>query len=177
MKTNFKSFNEAVDDPFYNHKLRMDKGYRPKYKSGMIAIRFLDDEQFGFPPKDDEYPIDYQDIFSTKKDHMSPQNRRFVENFEKKYGIKISDYRSETSDFYIYFNCEPGTEEQKIKEISQDKIIKDIDYVDAREVETKDQLETISRNLLELIDEYGDESTEMSTKKLKDIINRLQKLL
>lgn len=179
METTFDMFlNEINKDPFFSHNIRMKKGYRPKYKSGMIAIRFLDDEQFKFPSKEGEYQIDYQDIFSRKKDQMSLQDRRFVENFEKKYRIKLSNYRSETSDFYIYFTFEPGQDfEEKMREISQDKIVKDVDYVDARGIENKDELEEISRDLLEIVDEYGDESTEQTTMKIKDIISRLQKII
>ena len=33
--------NESDDDPLYSHELRLKKGYKPKYKMGLIAIRFL----------------------------------------------------------------------------------------------------------------------------------------
>jgi hypothetical protein len=173
MKTKFNLF-ESDKDPLYSHNLRMKKGYKPKYKLGLIAVRFQDDEKsFGekYQDVDDgELKINYQELFADNKSD-------FIKHFEEKYDIKMSDYRSGTDDYYFYFKCKTGTEEEKIKEIAKDKIVKVVDYVDARGVENIEKLEEISRDLLEIVDEYGDESTEKMDMKIKNIIKRLQNLL
>jgi hypothetical protein len=179
IKTKFDSFliEEVDSDPFYSHRLRMEKGVRPKYKSGMIAIRFQDDEKISdkkYPEVDEEtgeYRVNYQELFS------NIETNDFVRYFENKYKIKRSNYRSGTSDYFIYFNCRPGEEEEKIKEVAKDKVVKVVDYVDARGIENKDKLEDISRDLLEIVDEYGDENTKAVEGKIRDIIKRLQNLL
>lgn len=174
MKT-YSLFLESDKDPLHAHKVRMKNGYRPKYKSGLIAIRFVDDEKFygkKYQDVDDdgEFKNNYQELFS---DGQSD----FIKHFEEKYGITMSDYRSGTDDYFFYFKCKPGQEEVKMKEVAQDKIVKEIDYVDARGIENLEKLEKISRDFLEIIDEYGERNTEQTDAEIKDIIKRLQDLL
>lgn len=173
MKTKFHLF-EKDDDPFYTHELRMKKGYRPKYRSGLIAIRFIDDEvPFGKKYQEEEeggFKINYHELFAEGKSD-------FIKYFEDKYKIKMSDYRSGTDDYYFYFNCTPGEEKQKIKEVAKDKIVKFVDYVDVREIEGKEQLEEITKDLSEILDYYGEENLEITKDRIEDIIKRLKKLL
>ena len=178
MEIKFNKYYETVD-PFRNHKLRMDKGYRPKYRSGLIAVRFLDDEQFNrnMDFSKTGFPIDFQEIFSVGKSYMGEKERKYIDFFEKKYGIKLSNYRSGTDDFYIYFSCEPGKEKEKMKLLSEDPIIKDIDFVDTRELNATDELEIISRYLNELSEEASEISNEEFKERLSDYIERLKNLL
>lgn len=178
MKTYKTYINEQVEDPFWNHKLRMKKGYRPKYKSGLIAIRFIDDQvpiNAKFKDVDDKgkYRVNYQELFSFDKDHQSD----FVKYFLNKYDLKMSDYRSQSSDYHIYFKCKPGEEQEKMKEVAKDEIVKDVDYVDARGVESIEELESISRVLLELIDEYTDVDDLTMRREIQKIIMRLHELI
>ena len=174
MKT-YSLFLESDKDPFFSHKLRMRNGYRPKYKSGLIAIRFQDDEKpFGKKYKDvddaGDFKINYQELFA---DGQSD----FIEHFEEKYGITLSEYRSGSDDYFFYFKCKPGEEEEKMKEVAKDKIVKVVDYVDARGIENIEKLEDISRDLLEIIDDYSEKGTEQMDAEIKDIIKRLEDLL
>ena len=129
---------ESDDNPFFSHNLRMKKGYKPKYRSGLIAIRFLDDELDDI--KDGEFRVNYQELFADKKHSpafLLPTKGKsdFIKYFEDRYDIKMSDYRSGSDDFYFYFKCKPGTEKEKIEEIAKDKIVKVVDYVDVRGLE------------------------------------------
>lgn len=180
MNMNYLKTYEELD-PFYNHYLRLKKGYKPKYRSGLIGIRFQDDEltkiayRNNFPLE--ELPQNYQNIFSKNKNQMGEVERRFVEFFEKKYNIKLSDYRSGSDDFFIYFKCESGEEENILKRLSDDKIIKDVDFVDVRSLEISEELQDISEELEELSMEFSEISDEEYRKKINSYINRLKKCL
>ena len=74
MKKTFSSFNESDKDPFYSHNLRIEKGYKPRYKSGLIAVRFQDDETPYGKNKDvdeesGEFRINYQEVFNDKNNN------------------------------------------------------------------------------------------------------------
>jgi len=172
----FEQFvNESDDNPFFSHNLRLEKGYKPKYRTGLIAVRFNDDEISSDNKYKDvengEYKVNYQNLFSdkTKSD--------FIKYFEDRYDIKLSDYRSKSDDFYFYFKCKPGKEKEKIEEIAKDKIVKVVDYVDIRGLESGEELENIGEILVELGQEYSDNSDEEITKIITDAIERLKKLL
>lgn len=172
---NYKAF-ESDEEPLYSHELRMSKGYRPRYKSGLIAVRFQDDElPFGQKYKDvddkGEFRINYQDIFSSKK------KSDFIKYFEDKYDIKLSDYRSGTDDFYIYFKCKPGTEEQKIKEIAKDKIVKVVDYVDTRGLEDGEKIQEIGEDLVDLGSELSEVSDDEIRTRIESAIEKLKSFL
>lgn len=169
MKTKFSYFKENA---FREHELRLSKGYKPKYRSGLIAIRFLDDEKFKDGDVDDQGKIyvDYQEVFSNK-------NSKYVKYFEDKYGIKISDYRSGTDDYYIYFKCKPGEEKEKIEEISKDKIVKVVDFVDTRELEDVEELNDIIDHLVTVAENYSSVKNEESKKHISEVIERLKRLM
>jgi hypothetical protein len=168
---------ETVENPLYNHNLRMEKNYRPKYRSGLIAIRFKDDEKRynkKYQDVDEEtgkYRVDYQNLFSEKG------GSDFVNYFEDKYGIKMSKYRMGSDDYYYYFKCKPGEEKQKIEEIAKDEIVKDVDYVDVRGLIASDELQDIGSELEELSMKVGEISSTKFKKKLEKYIERLKKLL
>ena len=172
---------ESDDKPFFSHDLRMEKGYKPKYRSGLIAVRFLDDETHDI--KDGEFRVNYQDLFANKKHSPSgallPAKGKleFINYFEDKYDIKMSDYRSGSDDFYLYFKCKPGTEKEKIEKIAKDKIVKVVDYVDIRGLESGEELQDIGNILVELGQEFSENSDEKITKTITDTIERLKKLL
>jgi hypothetical protein len=178
MKTSFNKFiKESDENPLYSHDLRMKKGYRPKYRSGLIAVRFLDDDISSTKKfKDEEngeFKFDYQKMFSYKKGNQSD----FIKYFEEKYDVKQSDYREGTDDYFVYFECKPGEEKQKMEEIAKDKIVKVVDYVDIRSLEGRDVLEDVTIDIAELVDIYGEESTEKINQKIKNVIDKLQSLL
>ena len=171
---------ESDNNPFFSHNLRMEKGYKPKYRSGLIAVRFLDDEISDI--KDGEYRVNYQDLFVNKKHSPSALlgskgKSDFIKYFEDRYDIKMSDYRHGSDDFYLYFKCKPGTEKEKIEEIAKDKIVKVVDYVDIRGLESGEELEDIGNILVELGQEFSENSDEEITKTITDTIERLKKLL
>lgn len=175
VKTKYSLFLESDNNPLYSHNLRMRNAYRPKYRSGLIAIRFEDDEKsyskkYRDVDDDGNLKINYQELFAEGQSD-------FIKHFEDKYSIKMSDYRSGTDDYYFYFKCKPGEEESKIKEIAKDKIVKVVDFVDTRGIENKEKLQEISRDLLEIIDDYGEKSTEQMDAEIKNIIKQLQNLL
>lgn len=176
MKTTLNTFlNESDNDPFYSHNLRMQKGYKPKYKSGLIAVRFQDDEK-PFDRKykdvvDGEFKVNYQNLFIDKN------KSDFITYFEDKYDVKLSDYRSGTDDFFIYFKCKPGTEKEKIEEIAKDKIVKVVDYVDVRGLENGEEIEEIGNELVGLGQEFSENSDEEIRNVITNAIERLQKLL
>lgn len=180
MITNFKIF-ESDDNPFFSHDLRMKKGYKPKYRSGLIAVRFLDDETNDI--RDGEFRVNYQELFADKKHtpsgYLLPAKGKleFIKYFEDKYDIKMSDYRNGSDDFYFYFKCKPGTEKEKIEEISKDKIVKVVDYVDIRGLESSGELEDIGNILVELGQEFSENGDEEITKIITKSIERLKKLL
>ena len=177
MKTTFNNFlTESDDDPFRSHNLRMEKGYKPKYRQGLIAVRFQDDENphdKKYKDVDDkgEYRQNYQELFSNDKGSSSD----FVKYFEDKYDIKKSDYRNGTDDYFIYFTCKPGEEKEKMEEIAKDKIVKVVDYVDTRGIESEEELEEIIYDLRELA--FSETSTEETNKILNHAIERLKKLI
>ena len=111
MKIKFNTFNEKVD-PLYSHNLRMKKGYRPKYKSGLIAVRFQDDElPMGkkYKEVDDEtgeYRMNYQDLFSkiwfsedpkVSKKLKEPKSD-FVNYFLEKYKLELDKIKQDIID-------------------------------------------------------------------------------
>jgi hypothetical protein len=177
--TKFSTYiNEQVEDPFYNHKLRMEKGYRPKYKSGLIGVHFVDDEvPFGSKYKnvDDKgkYRVNYDDLFSYDKDHRSD----FVQYFMNKYNLQYTNYRKGSSDYHIYFKCKPGEEQEIMKRIAKEEIVKDIDYVDARALEGSEELEDIAQELNSLSFEYGEMENNKMRRKIQRCINRLHELI
>ena len=181
MRKTFNQFiNESDNDPFFSHDLRVKKGYKPKYRSGLIAVRFLDDETYDI--KDGEFRVNYQELFADKKHSpsflLSDKGKLdFIKYFEDKYDIKMSDYRNESDDYYFYFKCKPGTEKEKIEEISKDKIVKVVDYVDIRGLESGEELQDIGNILVELGQEFSENSDEKITKTITDTIERLKKLL
>lgn len=171
-----KQFEDV--NPFYNHNLRMEKGYRPKYRSGLIAVRFQDDEKtFGkkYQDVDEEsgqLKVDYQELFSDE----NPKSD-FRKYFEDKYHVKSSKYRFGTDDYYIYFKCEPGKEKEVMEKISKNKIVKDVDYVDVKGIEGSEELQEVSDDLAELSMEYLEVGDEEINKKITNAIERLKKLL
>lgn len=171
----YQKFNESDENPFFSHKLRMEKGYKPRYRSGLIAIRFQDDEvSFGQKYKDvdkGEYKVNYQDLFSSK--HKSD----FVKYFEERYDIQLSDYRSGSDDFFIYFKCKPGTEKEKIEELAKDKIVKVVDYVDVRGLEDGEKLQEIGEDLVDLGTELSEVSDEEIKNRIEGAIEKLKSLL
>lgn len=176
MKTKFNNFLvESDDNPFYSHNLRLEKGYKPKYRSGLIAVRFQDDEI----PRDAKYKdvdkgelrVNYQNLFSDKN------KSDFIKYFEDRYDIKLSDYREGSDDFFVYFKCKPGTEKEKIEEIAKDKIVKVVDYVDIRGIESGKELEEIGDELSELGKEFSDTSDEEIKSVITNAIEKLKKLL
>jgi hypothetical protein len=174
---NFKFFENSVDnDPLSQHNLRISKGYKPKYKSGLIGIRF-EDAVGNFKDKyrdvDDsgKFKVNYQNIFKYK------ESLDFINYFEDKYDIKLSDWRSEYDDFYVYFKCTPGSETDKIIEVSRDKVVRVADYVDIRSLETVDKLLDIQYRIEGLVDNYSEDSLEDSNLEIKSIINELKGLL
>lgn len=171
---------ESDEKPFYSHNLRMKKGYKPRYRSGLIAVRFLDDETYDI--KDGEYRVNYQELFANKKHSpaflLSRKGKSdFIKYFEDRYDIKMSDYRHGSDDFYHYFKCKPGTEKEKIEEIAKDKIVKVVDYVDIRELESGKELEDIGNILIELGQEFSENSDEEITRIITESIEKLKKLL
>lgn len=175
MNIKFKNFlNEKVDDPLFAHNIRMEHGYRPKYKSGLIAIRFIDDDvPYGKEFKDvdgsGKMRVDYQDIFSSGESD-------FIKFFERKYGIKMAKYRKGTDDYHFYFTCKPGEEERKMMELSNDDIIKDLDFVDARGLENVEILDDLIRRLEYFRDEYTELNTQEQQKRINDFIETLKSL-
>jgi len=111
------------NDIFREHELRVKNGYKPNYKQGMVAIRFIGDEVKGkkYKTVDDEgnLIIDYQELFSNV-------DEEYVKYFEEKYNIKMSDFRSGSDDFYYYFECKPGEEKVKLEEVLLILLILDI---------------------------------------------------
>lgn len=174
--------NESDDNPFHSHEIRLSSKYKPKYKMGIIAIRFLDNEESSNKKMSDvghymeadedsgEIYINYQDIFS--KITSNP----VIKNFEKKYNIKRSKFRNDSDDYYIYFDCEVGKETEKLKEIAKDKIVKVVDYVDTRELENTEVLSSISYELQEIADDYSGIPNNDLKNMIQDIIVRLQNL-
>ena len=177
MKTNFKNFLMENIDPLYSHNLRMKKGYKPKYKSGLIAIRFQDDEHDyskkyqNVNDETGELKINYQDIFSNKT------RSDFVTYFEDKYNIKLSSYRDGSDDFYIYFKCEQGKEKETLEKLSNDKIVKDVDFVDIRGIESGPELIDIGHDLINFGQEFSEFGDKEITNKITEAIERLKKLL
>ena len=174
MKTKFNNFLiESDDNPFFSHNLRLEKGYKPKYRSGLIAVRFQDDEKIsGTKYKDvdnGQLRINYNDVFSDKN------KSDFINYFEDRYDVKLSDYKGD--DFFIYFKCKPGTEKEKIEEIAKDKIVKVVDYVDTRYIESGKELENIGEELSELGKEFSDTSEEEIKSVITNAIEKLKKLL
>jgi len=177
MKINFDNFLNEDVDPSYSHNLRMKKGYKPKYRTGLIGIRFQDGERLSgkkYQDVDDDsgtLNVNYQNIFSDK-------NRSdFITYFEDKYNVELSDYREGSDDFFIYFKCESGKEKETLEKISKDKIVKDVDYVDIREIESGSELVNIGQELEGLGQELSDFSDKEITDKISDAIERLKKLL
>jgi hypothetical protein len=168
---------ETLQEPLRSHNLRMEKGYRPKYRSGLIAVRFKDDEKrFGqkYQDVDEEtgkYKVDYQNLFSKKG------GSDFINFFEDKYDIKMSKYRTGSDDYYFYFKCKPGEEKQKMEELAKDEIVKDVDYVDVRGLIASEELQDIGSALEDLSMDVGEISDAKFRKKLKNYIERLKKLL
>lgn len=176
MKTTFNSFLiESDSDPFRSHNLSMEKGYKPKYRQGLIAVRFQDEENphdKKYKDVDDKggYRQNYQELFSNNS-----RNSDFIKYFEDKYDIKVSNYRNGTDDYYIYFTCKPGEEKEKIEEIYKDKIVKVVDYVDTRGIESQEEIENIISDLQNL--EFSENSTEETNEILNSTIERLKKLI
>ena len=179
----FNNFlNEGDKNPMFSHELRINKNYKPKYKAGMISLRFLDNERNynknisevgDFIEADEdtgEIHINYQDIFS------KIEKNAIVRNFEKKYNIKRSKYRDDSDDFYIYFDCEVGKETEKLKEIAKDKIVKVVDYVDSRELENSEELNDIGEEIINIADMYSEFSNSDLKVQINKIIKRLQNL-
>lgn len=178
MKTKFNNFLvESDDNPFFSHNLRLEKGYKPKYRLGLIAVRFQDEEILSHDAKykdviDGEFKVNYQNLFSDKNNKSD-----FIKYFEDRYDVKLSDYRSGSDDFFIYFKCKPGTEKEKIEEIAKDKIVKVVDYVDTRYIESGKELENIGEELSELGKEFSDTSEEEIKSIITNAIEKLKKLL
>lgn len=184
MKIDFKSYLKETVNPFHSHELRMSKKYKPRYRSGLIAIRFQDDDYFNRLKKDPEskrsrrydevddkgeYAVNYHDLFNNNRSD-------FIKYFETKYKIQMSKYRNGTDDYYHYFKCEPGKEKEKLEEISKDKIVKGVDFVDVRNLESKDELQIIIDDLVDLESEFSEYSDEEIDNIISDVINRLQNL-
>jgi hypothetical protein len=177
MQTKFSLF-ESDENPFFSHELRMRKGYKPNYKSGLIAVRFQDEEVPSgtkYKDVDDEgkFRVNYQQMFSTRKENRP----EFIDYFEEKYDVKISDYRDASDDFFIYFECKPGEEKKKIEEIAKDPIVKVVDYVDTRELENTEELRDIAKEIENFADQYTEQPLEESNKIIKTFIKRLRGLL
>lgn len=153
-------------DPFRNNKIRMKNNYKPNYRQGLIAVHFKDDEFKKI--KSADYFIDYQQL-------MNDRNSDFRNYFENKYNITLSDYRQD-DNYYFYFTCEPGKEKEKLEEISKDKTVKDVDFVDLNELKV-DELREISDQITSLADDYSERENEINNQSISDIIERLKKLL
>ncbi len=167
-----KKFYESL----HNHEHKMKLNYRPKYRVGLVAVRFLGDEQKSDKEYPYKYPFNYQELFS-EIDPNGTKKRRFVLDFFKKYNLKRSDFRNYTDDYYIYFKCEPGKESEILRELSKDEIVIDVDYVDVKQLETKDELENIRDEITSIIEDYSEESTEESNNRILSCINKLKELL
>lgn len=157
---------------FREHKVRTVNGYTPRYKEGFIGVHFLDDERKGLRYKtvseDGNLIIDYHDLFCFKDTDI-------VKYFEDKYNVKMSEYRSGTDDYYHYFECEVGKEDEVMKLIYQDKMVIVVDYVDERWLNAEDIIEDLIGELEDLkfcanSDKDIEKKVEYITKKIKDIL-------
>jgi len=174
METKLNSFLNENTEPFRNHKIRIKNGYKPKYRPGIIGIRFLDDEYVKHEKNfESGIPVNYHDLFSMKKYYMNPNDEKYINYFEKKYDIKQSNYREGSDDYYVYFSCTPGTEKEKLELLSKDPIVIGLDYVDTREIELDEELKKIGEEL----DDLSYEVSEMSKTKLNKILDKYIKKL
>jgi len=162
------------NNTFREHEIRIKNGYKPNYKQGMIAIRFVGNEIKGNKYKnvdsDGNLIINYQELFSTI-------DEEYVKYFEDKYNIKMSDYRSGSDDFYYYFTCEIGKEKEKLEEIVKDKIIEVVDFVDIKGIENKQELGNIYFQFIGLFEDYGEVSDKEIESNIRNIIKKLENLL
>lgn len=164
-----KTFNQYIRekiDPYKTHNLRMQKGYRPKYRQGLIAVHFKDEES-----KNDnksKFFINYQNL-------MSDRTSDFRNYFEKKYNVKLSDYRPD-NDYFFYFTCVPGKEKEIMENMASDESIDNIDFVDVRELNV-DELRDIAREIEKIADDYTEIENDISQKEIYNIIDKLKKLL
>lgn len=160
------------EEIFREHNIRIKYGYTPRYVKGMIGIRFLDDEIRGDKYKtvtnDGELIINYHEMFNNK-------NSDIIKYFEDKYNVKMSDYRNDSSDYYHYFTCEVGEEDNKMKQIFKDKMVKVVDYVDERWLVAEDVIDELISEL------YYMRSCTMSDKDIENkvsfFIRKINKLL
>lgn len=170
---------EYVKDPYYNSKLNISKGYKPKYKTGMIAVHFVTiDDQIGksakskkVDPKTGEIFVDY---------HDSSSNKDFLEYFQDRYDIEYVRHfteRQEDDGWYYYFKCKPGEERKKIEEVSTDKYVQDVDFVDLKMLEVKPKLKELSEWLEGVYEDFGEVSDKKTNDDIQEIIKELQKII
>jgi hypothetical protein len=138
-----------------NHELRIKHGYRPKYLSGVIAIKFKKRNI------KNNYKIDWEFMFEN--------DPSFKEHFENKYKIKLikPPITSEYQDYYYFFKCDPIKQIDIMKKLSNDKIIDHMDYVDLKSGE----ISIVFTNLSDTLREIGDEVSSRSDKEIKKTIN------
>lgn len=160
-----------ITNPYRNSDLRKQYGFRPKYKMGVIAIRFETNDNGKIINDNGEIMLNLH------------ENSDFINWFENKYNIKMNNSivnipnDLNNDPYYHYFKCKQGEEEKKIKEISKSKFVIDADFVDLREIDDVNIMQGVVENLKSLMDYYQGHSDKEIQKRIEESIEDLKKIL